>query len=151
MLLPRGFSSAFFGTTIDDAERRRIRTLSRPSFSSRYHVLPGASGTFSGTAIDGFLVRDAAPRPCPDPHCLPGNLSPQITCTWRDFWCVFRHDARWILDERRRTRTVSRPLFASRSAPIAAPNCWYRGTSLIRKRLPVGPCNRPMPMALWFS
>ena len=27
----------------------------------------------------------------------------------------------------------------------------YRGTSLIRKRLTVGPYSRPMPMALWCS
>ena len=27
----------------------------------------------------------------------------------------------------------------------------YRGTSLIRKRLPVGPCSSPMPRALWWS
>ena len=27
----------------------------------------------------------------------------------------------------------------------------YRGTSLIRKRLPLGPYSRPMPRALWWS
>ena len=27
----------------------------------------------------------------------------------------------------------------------------YRGTSLIRKRLPLGPYRRPMPRALWWS
>ena len=27
----------------------------------------------------------------------------------------------------------------------------YRGTSLIRKRLPLGPYSRPIPRALWWS
>jgi len=27
----------------------------------------------------------------------------------------------------------------------------YRGTSLIRKRLPLGPCSSPMPRVLWWS
>ena len=27
----------------------------------------------------------------------------------------------------------------------------YKGTSLFKKRIPLGPCSRPMPRALWWS
>ena len=40
----------------------------------------------------------------------------------------------------------------TRSAPLPfSVTCVYRGTSLIRKRTPLGPYSRTMPMALWGS
>ena len=56
----------------------------------------------------------------------------------------------WVIDdpvELKRLTDQARPP-KRRLLPTCA---LYRGTSLIRKRLPVGPYNRPMHMALWWS
>ena len=34
---------------------------------------------------------------------------------------------------------------------LKVPTLAYRGTSFIKKRLPLGPCSVPMPRALWWS
>ena len=53
-------------------------------------------------------------------------------------------------------RTSRLPIKNSLSGLLRRPRralvaCTYRGTSLIRKRLPLGPCSRHMPRALWRS
>jgi len=42
---------------------------------------------------------------------------------------------------------LGKPVFLSE----AGNENYYRSTSLIRKRLPLGPYGRPMPRALWWS
>ena len=49
-----------------------------------------------------------------------------------------------------RSNPVGQSHTVHRSSPLRIP-ATYMGTALIRKRLPVGPYNRPMPMVLRWS
>ena len=47
---------------------------------------------------------------------------------------------------------ISDPSYTARAdTSNALSTVVYRGTYLIRKRLPLGPCRRPMHRALWWS
>jgi len=61
---------------------------------------------------------------------------------------------RYIFRERERERVLGREMVGGVGlqgylAHKKTPSPRTLGTSLIRKRLPLGPCSRPIPMALW--
>ena len=67
---------------------------------------------------------------------------------------TFHRAAGWVgVEERYPPRQTSKVgSFSTQTRTYVTPNVFeYRGTSLIRKRHPVGPYSRVMPRALWWS